>query len=240
MANGKGVLGCTKEELLVAFDNTTSMHGVILFLGFPPSKTNYDRLRTRSKELGVVIPATKRGKSIQDVYGILVENSTVSRFVLKKLIIKFEMLEEVCVECGTGTVWNGKPLVLQLDHINGIPNDNRIENLRFLCPNCHTQTPTWCGKKNEGIKQNVQQSMTREETKDECNCGNMKIVSSVNCQSCFLQETKADWPEIPELIEMIKNSNYVQVGKKLGVSDNAIRKRLKVRGYNYKTLQPFE
>ena len=48
-----------------------------------------------------------------------------------------------CTECGI-SAWRGKPLSLQLDHINGVNNDNRQENLRFLCPNCHSQTSTYC------------------------------------------------------------------------------------------------
>ena len=49
-----------------------------------------------------------------------------------------------CKECGISEKWNNKPIILHLDHINGINNDNRLENLRFLCPNCHSQTDTYC------------------------------------------------------------------------------------------------
>ena len=48
--------------------------------------------------------------------------------------------------CGNNGTWNGKKLVLQLDHINGNNKDQRLMNLRFLCPNCHAQTDTFCGK----------------------------------------------------------------------------------------------
>jgi Zn finger protein HypA/HybF involved in hydrogenase expression len=77
---------------------------------------------------------------------IFSEKSTYERKDLKKKIIKENLLEYKCSKCGIFE-WFGSPLSLQLDHINGINNDNRLENLRFLCPNCHTQTPTWGNKK---------------------------------------------------------------------------------------------
>jgi Zn finger protein HypA/HybF involved in hydrogenase expression len=78
---------------------------------------------------------------------ILVENSDYTNFTkLKSRISKELSLGVSCQECGIGCEWNGKKLVLQLDHINGIKSDNRLENLRFLCPNCHSQTDTYAGK----------------------------------------------------------------------------------------------
>lgn len=66
---------------------------------------------------------------------------------LKKRIMDEGLLKEECVLCGQNNIWNGNKLVLQLDHINGNNKDNRIENLRILCPNCHTQTETYCRNK---------------------------------------------------------------------------------------------
>lgn len=66
---------------------------------------------------------------------------------LKKRIINEGLLKEECILCGQKNIWNGKKLVLHLDHINGNNQDNRIENLRILCPNCHTQTETYCRSK---------------------------------------------------------------------------------------------
>lgn len=78
---------------------------------------------------------------------ILVENSTYSNISrLKIRIVKEGLLKYECSECGNIGEWNNLPLTLQLDHINGVSNDHRIENLRFLCPNCHAQTENYAGK----------------------------------------------------------------------------------------------
>lgn len=72
--------------------------------------------------------------------------------VIKRVVLENNLLEYKCYECPTKDVWNDKPLRLELDHINGNNQDNRIENLRFLCPNCHTQQPTCRGGNNRGKK----------------------------------------------------------------------------------------
>lgn len=68
---------------------------------------------------------------------------------LSNLLIEVVGREYKCEECKLST-WNSKELKLQVDHINGIHYDNRPENLRFLCPNCHSQTDTFCGSGNTG------------------------------------------------------------------------------------------
>lgn len=67
-------------------------------------------------------------------------------YKLKHRLFKENVLHETCILCGLGSFWMGKQLALQMDHINGDNTDNRIENLRILCPNCHTQTDTYAGK----------------------------------------------------------------------------------------------
>ena len=78
---------------------------------------------------------------------ILKKDRPYKSSALKQRLIESGLKKDVCEICDQGPVWNGKHLQLQLDHINGDHNDNRLENLRILCPNCHTQTETFCGNK---------------------------------------------------------------------------------------------
>lgn len=68
---------------------------------------------------------------------------------LKQILIRENILDNKCYSCGVQDIWNNKPIVLQLEHINGNNLDNRIKNLTLLCPNCHSQTSTYAGKKNQ-------------------------------------------------------------------------------------------
>jgi 5-methylcytosine-specific restriction endonuclease McrA len=92
---------------------------------------------------------------------------------LKIRLIKEGMREHKCEVCGN-TEWMGKKIPLELDHINGVHTDNRIENLRIVCPNCHAQTETYCSK---NIKK---EKMTNEQKKINDSKRKMKFV----CVSC--------------------------------------------------------
>lgn len=77
---------------------------------------------------------------------IFTENSKYPRHSLKARILNDNLIVYVCGICGLGPIWNGKPMPLILDHINGINNDNRLENLRFVCSNCDSQLDTYKSK----------------------------------------------------------------------------------------------
>jgi hypothetical protein len=75
---------------------------------------------------------------------LLLERSK-SRFSIKRRLLKAGILKNACDECGLSD-WRGRPLSIQIDHRNGISDDYRLENLRMLCPNCHSQTENFAGR----------------------------------------------------------------------------------------------
>jgi len=79
---------------------------------------------------------------------VLVIDSTYKSSGFRKRLINSGLLINKCYVCGLDPFWNNQPLTLRLDHINGIHNDCRIENLRLVCPNCDSQLPTF-GSKNK-------------------------------------------------------------------------------------------
>lgn len=96
--------------------------------------------------------AWSKGKSLTSNTEIFKENSFYSNEMVKQRIVKDNLLEYKCIKCGIDS-WQNESIVLDLDHINGNNTDNRLENLRYLCPNCHSQTDTYKGRnKNTGKK----------------------------------------------------------------------------------------
>lgn len=81
---------------------------------------------------------------------VMIVNSTYARHCLKRRIISENIIEYKCSICGIGPEWNNKPMPLILDHINGINNDNRLENLRFVCSNCDCQLDTYKSRNKKG------------------------------------------------------------------------------------------
>lgn len=78
---------------------------------------------------------------------VFIEHSSYNRRTVKRYLRRFNLIPYECSECRLTDTWNGKPLNLQPDHINGVSDDNRLRNLRWMCPNCHSQTETFCGRR---------------------------------------------------------------------------------------------
>lgn len=126
-------------------------------LGLTGTSGNYKTLVKYIKEYDIdFIPNKKRPEKIKKIYSdkqCFKIDSTIARQHVKSRIIKNNLIDYKCIECGINGEWNNKKLVLQLEHKNGINNDNRIENLAFICPNCHSQTETYAAKNKIRVSQ---------------------------------------------------------------------------------------
>ncbi len=143
------------------------------------------------------------------------------RETLRRRIIKYGLLECRCESCGVGTEYNGEPLTLHLDHKNGVNNDNRLVNLRFLCPNCHSQTSTYARAKRTNNWSPI------------CKCGVKKGRGHHTCRECadinngIKNRIFNPSPDEFKLKLQELNWNNIKIGEFYGVSDKAISKRCK-------------
>lgn len=209
-----------REVFVAAVESSESITETLQKLGLRAAGGNYKQVHKYCELYGIDSPtatgaihtrkANEKNTLPDEV--IFCRNSNVSRNAVRKRLRKRS--DPICSICKIEE-WLGKPLVVQIDHINGIHNDNRLENLRWLCPNCHSQTETWCSRNKSRGKKEIYR----------CGCGNEILKESKNCNSC--KATKIDWPSAKELERMLATSNFSAVGRKLGVSDNAIRKHLR-------------
>lgn len=151
-------------DLQFIFDKSKSYADVLITLGISPSSGSSEKVlreRVRKDSIDTTqfyknqkenLSKIRKSSYIahQPKYSldeILVKDSHYTNIsCLKRRIVKAGILEYKCSECGISNIYNGKPIVLQLEHKNGERLDHRKENLEFLCPNCHSQTETYCGK----------------------------------------------------------------------------------------------
>lgn len=157
MKKRSAIWGVPKSELYDVVCAASSCKDVLHRLGLGYSGGNVVTLKARCAQDGIdLTEVIQRGVQTRlaqsaktrrrSLRSILTVRSNYDRASLKARIIEAQLLDKHCQLCGLGSTWNGKPLVLVLDHINGVWDDNRLENLRLLCPNCNSQTDTFAGK----------------------------------------------------------------------------------------------
>jgi HNH endonuclease len=147
----------TDDDLRSVVAASTSYAEVLRALGYNASGGMHRYISSCIKELGLdtthVTGQTwnrgrryARGARAIPLEEVLVENSSYRyTATLRKRLIAAGLKQSRCEMCGINE-WRGSPLPLALDHINGDPSDNRLENLRIVCPNCHALTDTWCAR----------------------------------------------------------------------------------------------
>ena len=145
-----------KDRFETVVKKSNSIAEIIRYFGFAQASSIYRMIKKRCEEddidyshIPLGLGSNKGKKIIRKAFPleeVMVENSTYNRGNLKKRLLKNGMLKNECAICGQEPIHNNKKLVMVLDHINGISDDHREENLRMLCPNCNSQEPTFAGR----------------------------------------------------------------------------------------------
>ena len=171
-------------------------------------------------------PRTARRQPLEEV---MVEDSAFNRGHLKNRLYEEGLKQRRCELCGQGELWRGQPMALILDHINGNGRDHRLENLRIVCPNCAATLPTHCGR-----------NVLMLEPRTCALCGSEFRPRAVEQRYCSLycgqnherphmrvprpETRKVPRPTYQQLKDDLAHMSWVAVGRKYGVSDNAVRK----------------
>ena len=128
------------DNLQTLINESDSLFDILMKQGRKGTNENIEQLKKELEEQNIDYSAlpVKTILEKQPIEEILVEDSNYQSSKLKKRLIEAGLKEDRCEGCGIDNEWNGKPLTLQVHHINGNHKDNRIENLQILCPNCHS------------------------------------------------------------------------------------------------------
>lgn len=155
----------TKEEYINAVATSFSIAEVCRKLNIKPIGGNYksvhkaideyciDTSHFRGQGWNVGLKFNPNPK--KEIKDILIENSYYQSYKLKNRLFNENLKERRCECCGL-TIWQGKEIPLELHHINGNNKDNRLENLKILCPNCHALTDNYCGLNKGAAKKTLQ------------------------------------------------------------------------------------
>jgi len=230
----------TEEQLRKAIAASLSWAETLRRLGYRSAGGNWKTLKKYAEKWNISTahfdPDAARVKAFRTpatpLEQILIEDSTYSRNHLKDRLYSAGLKQRRCELCGQGEIWRGCRIALILDHANGVPNDNRIENLRIVCPNCAATLETHCGLKNR--KPRLPQQCLRcgveflpsYRQQRYCSraCGSRWERSRTLKGVSRPDSRKVERPSYEQLLREVEESSYVAVGRKYGVSDNAIRK----------------
>jgi len=222
------------KQLTTAVKENSSLSAVLRAIGLRPGGGNFKLVRGHIDRLGLdmthfhldISGLMRKSRSFHEIFCV---HSPVVGTKLRSHVLKHGVLPYVCTECENTGTHNGRKLILQLDHINGVHDDARVDNLRFLCPNCHTQTPTYARRK----PTEKRHSQPRMATGTCSSCGAPverlanKLKHSHKYGLRILCKTCAPTVKVPHetVIETFKQiGTYLGTAKKLGISDTLVKR----------------
>lgn len=234
-----------KEMLDEAAKNSVTISGMLKYLNLSLGSSNHRYLKYNILKFDVDISHfTGRSSGLggkktlhNDIFDPEKSRRSISGTSLRAALIK-NGVEYKCSRCGINE-WQGENLVLDVDHIDGDPFNNLFHNLRFLCPNCHRLTPTFCNNRKRKGSDVVKPEFYSYICKDclgVCRTKNKPYNNGI-CFKCSLVYKRKPRPSIDDLILDIESMGYVRTGIKYGVSDNAIRKWVVAYGLSTKEIK---
>lgn len=210
----------SNDEFIRIVLESSSYKDCLMKLGYHSnSGDSTNRLKQKIQQLNIDVSHFTQKESIaRSVDNIFIKDSTADQKTLRTWYLKGEYAPYICDICGQEPFWNGKKLTLILDHKNGINNDDRFENLHWVCPNCNAQLDTTNGK-------NINHGNYKINT---CiDCGKVispKAIRCINCEYKHRTSEKVVGISREELKQLIRSTPFTAIGKKYNVSDNAVRK----------------
>jgi hypothetical protein len=164
----------------------------------------------------------QRAKPLADV---LVPNSRYNRGQLKQRLYREGLKERRCERCGQDELWLGRRMSLILDHVNGDAYDNRLDNLQIVCPNCAATLDTHCGRNLDRVRSCLACGVDfAPQLARHVYCSLKCAGQSPNRKQPRPHLRRVERPPYEQLMRAIADTSYLAVGRKYGVSDNAIRK----------------
>lgn len=225
------------ELLLEAVKNSKSVFAVLRYLELRCAGGSHSHYSRRIKKLGIDTShftgqlwskgRTDLTKKLPDEILIVTDGSRrQAAYMLRRALIE-KGVEYCCSKCGQGPDWLGYPLTLDVDHIDGNWADSRLGNLRFLCPNCHSQFSRNLLIDPEAPKPRYGRGGNMGRKTDLCACGSVKFYRNKHCSvSCARSKaTKVDWESL-DFVDLLSKYNLTQIGEILGVSATAVKKHL--------------